>query len=83
MLNLKSDSNTIGGNKIDDKIANLSSNMKKISSKVGLFISKASLAFIQFRKVFNKTLILYNFDFKHYIWIEINGSSYVIDRILS
>ena len=36
----------IDSGRIDDKIANLSSSIKKMSSGVGFLISKASLAFL-------------------------------------
>lgn len=57
----------VGSDKINNKIANLSNSIKKMSSRVGFFTSKASLIFIQLRKVFTKALILYYFDLEHHI----------------
>lgn len=42
----KNGGSSITGDKINDKIANLSNNIKKISSKASFFTSKASLTFI-------------------------------------
>ena len=68
-----------GGN----KIVNLSSTTKKISSKTGFLTSEASLTFIQLRKVFIKALILHHFDLERYIQIEIHALGYAISRVLS
>lgn len=57
----------IGGGRIGDRIANLSSTIKKMSSKAGFFTFQASLAFIQLRKIFNETPILHYFDLEHHI----------------
>lgn len=75
--------NSIGGDRIDNKMVNLSSSIKKMSSKAGFFISKTCLAFIQLRKVFIKTLILYHFDSKHHNWIETDTLSHAISELLS
>ncbi len=40
------DDGSVGGGKIDDKIANLLNSIKKMSFEVGFFTYKASLAFI-------------------------------------
>lgn len=79
----------IGGNsiksdtRINNKIVNLSSNTTKMSFRVSFVTFKASLAFIQLKKTFTKTLILHHIDLDNYIQIETNVSSNVIDRILS
>lgn len=56
-LNIDSDNGSIDNNKIDYKIANLSSNTKKISSKASFLTSKANLIFIQFTKILTKAMI--------------------------
>lgn len=58
---------SISDNKIDNKITNLLNIIKNMSFGIGFFIFKASLAFIQLRKIFIKALTLYFFDIKHYI----------------
>ena len=52
----------IDSSKIHNKIVNLLSFTKKISSKADFLTSKASLAFIQLRKIFTKALILHYFN---------------------
>lgn len=61
----------IDSNKIDYEIANLLSNIKKISSWVNFFSSIASLVFTQKRKILTKIIILFYFDLKYYISIKI------------
>ena len=73
----------ISGGMIDNKIVNLLSFTKKMSSEAGFLTSKASLAFTQLRKAFTKALILHYFNPKHYIWIKTNCSGYAIGRMLS
>ena len=64
------DDGSIDNNRIHDKITNLSSFIKKISSGIGFFTFKASLVFIKLRKTFIKALILYHLDLKYYVLIE-------------
>lgn len=73
----------ISGDRLDNRIVNLSSFTKKISSGAGFFIPKTSLAFTQLRKAFTKAPILYHFDLERYIQIEIDVSGYAINRLLS
>lgn len=54
-----------------------------MSSKTDFLISKASLAFMQLKKVFTKALILYHLDLKYYIQIETDVLGYAIARVLS
>lgn len=61
------DNSNINSNKINNKIVNLSNNIKKMSYKAGFFIFKASLVFTQLRKTFIKALILYYFNLVYYI----------------
>lgn len=56
---------------------------KRCTSKQVFLTFKASLVFVQLRKMFTKSLILYYFDLKHYICIKINIFSYIIGRIPS
>lgn len=63
------DGNSIGCGKINDKIANLSDNIKKMSFGAGFLICGASLAFTQQRKAFTKAPILYYFDLECHIRI--------------
>lgn len=77
------DGNGIGSDKINNRITNLSSSTKKMSSKVDFFNSKASLAFTQLRKAFIKALILHYFNLKLYMQIKTNIAGYIIDKILS
>ncbi len=65
--------------KIDDKIASLLSSIKKMSFGASFFNSKASLAFIQLKKVLIKALILYYFNSEYYILIVL---SYAISEVL-
>lgn len=60
-------SDNVGGSRFNNTIANLSSNIKKISSKAGFLTFKASLAFTQLKKIFIEALILHHFDLKYYI----------------
>lgn len=52
MLNKEND-NGVSGSKINDKIANLSNNTKKMNFGIAFFIFKVRLAFTQLRKVFS------------------------------
>ena len=56
---------------------------KKTVSFSDFLISRARLVFTKLRQVFVKVPILYYFDPKNYIWIEINVSSYAINEIFS
>lgn len=60
-LNKASDGN-INSNKIDNKITNLLSTIKKMSFKTGFLISKTCLTFTQLRKLFIEALILHYFN---------------------
>ena len=73
---------SIGSGKIDNKMANLSSFTKKKSSRADFLIPKASLAFIQLRKIFTKAPILYYFDPELNIQIEIDVLDYAIGGVL-
>lgn len=73
----------VSGNKIDDKIANISSSINKLSFRASFFTFKASLAFIQLRKIFIKASILYHFDLEHHIQIEIDVLGDAISGVLS
>ena len=46
------------------------------------FISRAKLGFTKLRQVFVKLLILYFFNLKYYIRIEIDTLDYTISRVL-
>ena len=63
----KFSSDGTNSDKIDDKMTNLLSSIKKMSSRASFFTLKASLAFTQLKKTFTKTLILYHFDLKYHI----------------
>ena len=56
------DDDGIGGGRMDDKMANPTSSIKKMSSKAGFLTFKASLAFTKVKKAFTKILILYYFE---------------------
>lgn len=63
----------IDDNKIDDRIENLSSNIKvKKSSRADLLISKAKKANTNLQKDFNNALIFRHFDLKCPIRVENN-----------
>lgn len=55
---------------------------KKTVSSLNFFIIKAKLVFTKLKQVFIKALILYHFNFKCYIRIEINALG-LINRVLS
>lgn len=57
----------ISSGKIDNKIANLSNYIKKMSFEKDFHIFKASSTFTQLKKVFTKALILYLFDLERHI----------------
>lgn len=61
------DDNGIYDNRIDYRIENLLSSIKKMGFKASFFIFKASLTFSKLRKAFIKALILYNFNPKYHI----------------
>lgn len=63
----KNNNDNVSGNKIDKRIANLSNNIKKMSSEVDFPTFKARLTFTSLRKVFIKALILYYYNSEHYI----------------
>ena len=52
-------------------------------ARTGFFTPKARLTFTQWRQVFVKTPILYYFNLKSYIRIEIDALNYAIGSILS
>lgn len=79
----KDSGNGINDGGINDKIANLSSTIKEISSKAGILNFKASLAFTELRKTFTKALILYHFDLQYHIQIKTNVLGYTINEVLS
>ena len=79
---LGTDGNIVGS-RINDRLAYLSSFMKKISFWLVFISSKASLAFTRLRKAFTKAPILHYFDPKHHILIETDASSYTIGGVLS
>ena len=74
---------SIGSDRIDDKMVNLSSFTKKMSSGTGFFTFEARLAFTQLRKAFTKAPILHQFDPKSHIQIETNILGYGISEVLS
>lgn len=45
--------------------------IKGIISEIGFLTSEAGIAFIQLRKTFTKTLILYYFDREYHIWYNV------------
>ena len=73
----------ISDGKIDNKIANLSSATKKMSSGADFLIPKASLAFSQLKKAFTKAPILHHFDPKRHIRIDTDAPGYAIGKVLS
>ncbi len=81
MLDIDGNSD-IDGSKIDNKIVNLSNNIKKMSFRARFFTSKASLVFTQLKKTFTKALILYYFNLVHYIQSKTNTLDYIINGIL-
>lgn len=80
--NINSNSN-ISYIRIDDRISNWSSSIKKMSSRVYFLIFKTSLVLSQLKKIFTKTLILHYFDPEYYVLIKTNILSYVINQVLS
>lgn len=56
---------------------------KRCAPKRVFFTFKASLVLVQLKKIFTKSLILYYFDLKGYIYIRINIFSYIIGQIPS
>ena len=52
-------------------------------AKKSFLTPKARLAFTQLRQAFVEALILYYFDPKSHIWIEIDESSYAISGVLN
>ena len=74
---------SVDNSRINDRIINLSSFAKNISSRTGFLTPKASLAFIQLKKVFIKALILQHFNTKCYIQIKTNASSYAIGEVIN
>lgn len=58
-------------------------NIRSSESGTRFFIPRARLSFAKLRQTFIKALILYHFDAKCHIWIEINISGYIINRVLS
>ena len=88
----------VGGNEVDDsKVANDEVRKKdqKMSKSKKLFKSKktvksldfltfrARLAFIELKQAFVKALILYHFDLKRHIHIEVDKSGYAMGRVFS
>ena len=59
------------------------SKSKKTIKSSNFFISGAKLAFTELRQAFFKAPILYYFDLKHHIRIEIDVSGYAIDELFS
>ena len=59
------------------------SKSKMMVKSLDFLISKARLMFTKLRQVFVKALILYHFDPKRHIRIEINKLGYAIDRVFS
>lgn len=60
-----------------------SSRAKNLSQPKTFFTSNTRQAFIKLRQIFVEVLILNYFDLKHYVCIEINTSSYAINKILN
>ena len=52
-----------------------------MSFEISFFIFETEFIFIQLKKAFTKTLILYYFNSEHHIQIEINILDYAIGRI--
>ena len=82
---IKNGGNKVNGNKVGDnkigKNQKLSKSKKLFKSKktlrsLNFLTSGAKLAFIKLRQAFVKALILYYFDSKHFIPIEIDESSH-------
>lgn len=70
-------SNEIGSRKVEENLPKLN------SFETRFFTFEAKIAFIRLKKAFTKALILYYFDPKYHIQIEINGSSFAISGIFS
>ena len=70
-------------NLIKSKNHDFPPNSRNKEARTGFFTPKARLAFTQLRQIFVEAPILYHFDPKCHIRIEINTSSYAIDGILS
>lgn len=79
----KNNNDSVSGDKIDKKIANLSNNTKKMSSEVDFPTFKARLTFTLLKKAFIKALILYYYNLEHYIQMKINVLRYTISEILA
>ena len=73
----------IDNSSIDDRLANLSSFIKKMSSRSGFFTFEANLTFTKLRKMLTIALIIYHFDPKRHVQIKTDASGYAIGRILS
>ena len=58
---------SISDGRINNKIVNMSSFMKKMHFGVGFFILEASLALTELKKTFIKAPILHHFDLEHHI----------------
>ena len=83
------DNNEVSGVKIDNEVGKKSwnpsksknlSKSKKIES--GFFPSGARIAFTKLRQVFIKTLILYYFNPKRYIWLKTDTSGSAMGVVL-
>ena len=59
------------------------SQSKNSNTAIGYLTLKARIAFIQFKKVFNKAPILWYFDPEYYIRIKTSMSDYAIDKVPS
>lgn len=53
--------------------------LKKL--RMSSFTPGARIVFMKIRQKFIQALILYYFDPKYYVWIEINLSDYIINRV--
>ena len=88
----KIDGGEVDGNEVeDDKVEK---KVKKTSKSKNLFKSKKTvgtdfltlgvkLAFIELKQVFFKASILYHFNPKRYIWIEMNVLGYAINGVFN
>ena len=73
--------NNEGDNEIRKK--NRKNMFKSKKTKSGFFTSRSRMALIKLRQVFIKAPILYHFDPKYYIRVEMDASSYAIGVVLS
>ena len=83
--------NEVGNDEIEDEVeknqkmskSKKLSKSKKTVRSFNFLIPRAKLIFTKLRQAFVKALILYYFNLKHHIQIEINVSGYAINRVFS